>query len=87
MSVSITGKIARIGYVLLGSGGIFSMFGIVGLIRFWFTHATAHQTKTADQLAKAAALPHILTVLGIGFVIFGAVLVTKARILKEERGL
>jgi uncharacterized membrane protein len=69
------------------AGGALTVIGGIAMARFVLRDVLSMDFRTADQLGRAAALPHILTVLGLGFLIFGFVLVRKAKALHEERGI
>ena len=79
--------LARKGCVLLAAGGIFGLVGLMGMIRFYVSYMSSDGQMTGDQMGRAAAMPHILMVLGLGFLIFGVILVLKARVLRDERDL
>lgn len=83
----ISTKLARVGVTLSVVGGVTAGLGLLGLGWWVVTHVVGHQFRTADELGRAAAIPHICTVLGTGLLIFGYVLRQKAKSLREERNL
>jgi hypothetical protein len=82
-----SGRIDRAGRVLLAFGCVTGTVGVIGLAWFVVYYAMGRGFRTTDQLARAAALPHILTVIGIGLLVYGLVLRRRARTLFEERGV
>jgi hypothetical protein len=83
----LTSKLAKRGRRLMVAGGALTFVGAVAMLRFVLRDVLAMDLRTGDQLGRAAALPHVMTVLGLGFLIFGFVLVRKAKALYEERGI
>jgi hypothetical protein len=83
----LTSKLAKRGRRLLIAGAVTTLVGVGALVRFVLRDVLSLDLRTGDQLGRAAALPHILTVLGLGFLIFGLVLVRTAKALYDERGI
>ncbi|MBM4149727.1 MAG: hypothetical protein FJ224_11915 [Lentisphaerae bacterium] len=69
------------GTAVFWTGSVLFLSGVAGMIRFYAAFSPRMSTATAEQLVRAAALPHAATVLGVGGIVFGLVLVHRSRSL------
>lgn len=83
----VSTKIRKLGIILLSIGGVVELTGLILMARFWIFIVNPIEPRTADEIGRAAAGPHVCVVLGVGFLIFGGVLFRKAGVLYRERGV
>jgi hypothetical protein len=86
MEQLIRRKLLRAGVAFLAGGAILQFAGIAGLVRFAVAYRGDRlETANSEQLVRAAALPHAAIVIGLGFMVFGAVMIFRSRRLHSIR--
>lgn len=80
MEDALRKKLFRTGIGLIAGGAGLQLLGLAGMVGFFlkYTGGRLH-TATAEQLARAATLPHVAIVVGLGLAVFGAVLLFRSR--------
>jgi heme/copper-type cytochrome/quinol oxidase subunit 1 len=79
MEDALKRRFRKVGLGLAAGGVVLQVLGLVGMVRFYARYIGRLETATGEQLARAAALPHIATVLGTGLCVFGLVLLFRSR--------
>jgi len=80
MEQAIRRRLFRTGVICVAGGAVLQLIGLAGMARFIITYTGGRmETATAEQLARAAAFPHAAAVIGLGFIVFGLVLLFRSR--------
>lgn len=80
MEQLIRKRLFKTGIACFVAGITLQLLGLIGMVVF-FSSFTGERLKnaSADQLAKAATLPHAAVVIGLGFIVFGSVMLFRSR--------